>query len=142
MSAVRFITGGIMTSIFVIALIVFAVQFAADNESEISLLNDSNFEALNTTLRSQNSDIKDNSGIVQSIFLKTTLEAGDEHASGGGQFKIGPLKAVSLAISSFKTAFNTIFGSEFAFIALTFASLMTILLSYFLYKAWLGRTPD
>ncbi len=138
----RFVIGGVMTGLFVIMLTIFAVNFAIDNDSDISLAEDSRYGSLNVSIQSDVSTYANESETSQEIFFGTTLESGDEHASTGGQFKIGPLTAVGMALKSFNTAFFSIFGREFAFVAVALVSTMTFILGYFGIKAWLGRSPD
>ena len=139
---IRLIAGGVMASLFIISIILFSANFAIDNESEVSILSDSRYSGLNSTLRSNLTNFQTESQTSQEILFKTTLESGDEHASTGGQFKVGPLTAVGMAVSSFGTAFSSIFGDEFSFISLSFVGLLTFILGYYTIKAWLGRSPD
>ena len=139
---IRLIAGGAMVSIFVICIFVFSVNFAIDNNSDISLADDSRYGTLNTTLMQGIDNLSSDAETSQDILFKTTLETGDEHSSTGGQFKIGPFTAMSLAVSSFSTSFNSIFGPEFRFILVTFITMLTFIIGYYTIKAWLGRSPD
>jgi len=139
---IRLISGGVMTAVFVIVVIMFAANFAADNDSDISIIDDGRYSTLNSTLRGSLDTLANESETSQKMLFATTLESGDEHSSTGAQFKIGPLTAVGMALTSFNTAFSIVFGPSFAWIAITFATLITFILGYFTIKAWLGRSPD
>ena len=139
---IRLISGGVMTGVFVILVIMFAANFAVDNESDISIVDDGRYDSLNSTLRSEMATLANESQTSQEMLFATTLESGDEHSSTGAQFKIGPLTAVSMALTAFSTAFGIVFGPSLAWIAMTFATLLTFILGYFTIKAWLGRSPD
>ena len=139
---IRLISGGALTAVFVICIVMFATNFAIDNDSDISIVDDSRYSNLNTELRSNLSTLSDQAETSQDILFKTTLESGDEHSGSGGQFKIGPVTAVSLAVSSFNTAFFSVFGREFGFIATAFVTMLTFIIGYFTIKAWLGRSPE
>jgi len=138
----RMIVGGAFTGIFIISIIVFMTQFAIDNDSDISLAEDSRYSSLEGSLKGNVTKLKGESETSQAILFKSTLESGDEHSSTGAQFKIGPLTAMSLAISSFNTGFFIIFGKEFSFIAVTFVTMITFIIGYFTIRAWLGRSPE
>jgi len=139
---IRLISGGALTAVFVICIIMFATNFAIDNDSDISLADDARYSSLSSDLQTNLTTLESNAETSQDILFKTNLESGDEHSGSGGQFKIGPVTAVSLAISSFNTAFFSIFGREFGFIATAFVTMLTFILGYFTIKAWLGRSPE
>jgi len=139
---IKLISGSVMAGIFVMAILLFAVNFANDNDSDISLGEDARWGNLNSTMTEQFSNLSDDAETSQEMLFRTTLESGDEHSSTGAQFKIGPLTAMSMTISSFGTAFNSIFGPGFSFIAGAFVSLIMFIIGYYTIKAWLGRSPD
>ena len=133
----------VMISIFVISIITFSVMFAIDNDSDISLADDSRFTGLNSSLRNNISQLETDAKSSQEVMLKTSLATGDSEISGsGGQFKVGPFTAIAMTISSLTVGFNAIFGPEFSFILVSFVALMTFLLGYYVIKAWLGRDPN
>lgn len=133
----------VMITIFVIAIVTFAVQFAIDNDSDISLGNDNRFTSLNSTLRANVTNMKADADVSQEVLMKTSLASGDAEISGsGGQFKIGPFGAMAMTVSSLTAGFNLIFGSEFNFILVMFVALFTFLIGYYVIKAWLGRDPS
>ena len=139
---IRMISGGVFSAVFILCIIIFASQFALDNDSDISIVDDSRFTNLEDTLKNNLTTLESDSQTSQEFLFKTTLESGDEHASTGAQFKIGPLTAMALAVSSLNTGFFTIFGTEFSFIIIALVSMLTFTLGYFTIKAWLGRSPD
>ena len=139
---IRMISGGVFSAIFILCIIIFASQFAIDNDSDISITDDERYTGLESTLKNNLTTLRSDAKTSQEFLFKTTLEPGDEHSSTGAQFKIGPLTAISLAVSSMDTAFFTIFGVEFNFILTALVSMITFTLGYFTIKAWLGRSPD
>lgn len=138
---IRMISGGVFSAVFILCVIIFASQFAVDNDSDISITDDPRFTNLEGTLQGNLTTLKSDAETSQEFLFKTTLESGDEHSSTGAQFKIGPLTAMSLAVSSLNVAFFTIFGVEFNFILTALISMITFTLGYFTIKAWLGRSP-
>lgn len=139
---IRMISGGVFSAVFILCVIIFAAQFASDNESDISITDDTRFTNLEGALKNNLTTLKSDAETSQEFLFKTTLEPGDKHASTGAQFKIGPLTAMGLAVSSLNVAFFTIFGIEFSFILIALISMITFTLGYFTIKAWLGRSPD
>ena len=134
----------VLITIFVICIVTFAVQFAIDNDSDISIAGDSRFTGLNSSLRSNiTSDLKDDAEDVQGIILLTNMVGDDTDISGtGAHAKIGPFTAMAMTVSSLTAGFNAIFGPEFGFILIAFVSLMSFLLVYYIAKAILGRDPN
>jgi hypothetical protein len=137
-----------MIAIFIVCVVTFAVSFAVDNDSDITISNDSRFEELTGTIKTDLGALANESTSSKDILLKTTLESGDEHAGGGGQFKVGPFTAIGMAFEGTKVGFASIFGGEtertspFAFILIGFVSLFVFLIGYYVIKAWLGRDPS
>jgi len=140
---IRLISGGVFSAIFIISIILFAINFANDNDSDINLINDSRFTNLKTELNSTVINLKDKANSSQNALFSTTTDIGnDEESSSGAQFKIGPYEALGLAGTSFAVAFNSIFGSEFNFILTAFLTMITFMIGFYTIKAWLGRSPD
>ena len=139
---IRMISGGVFSAVFILCIIIFSSQFALDNDSDISITDDQRFTSLESTLKNNLTTLKSDAETSQEFLFKTTLEPGDEHSSTGAQFKMGPLTAMSLAVSSLNVAFFTIFGVEFSFIIVALVSMLTFTLGYFTIKAWLGRSPN
>lgn len=133
----------ILTTIFVISIITFAVLFAIDNDSDITLANDSRYTTLSGNLQTDSNSFANDSESSKEILDATTIASGDSEISGaGGQFKVGPFTAVGMVLKSFKTSFDVIFGDSFIFIFILFASLFIMLIGYYVIKAWLGRDPS
>lgn len=139
---IRMISGAVFSAVFILCVIIFSAQFAVDNDSDISITDDPRFTDLQGTLEGDLTTLKSDAETSQEFLFKTTLESGDEHSSTGAQFKIGPLTAMALAVSSMNAAFFTIFGVEFNFILTALVSMLTFTIGYFTIKAWLGRSPD
>lgn len=135
----------VLIGIFVIAITSFAIMFALNNQSDVTLNSGTDFSSLNSSLRNDIGNLQDDANSSYQVMLKTSLSSGDSEISGsGGQFKVGPFTSISMATRSLKTGFNTIFGAngEFGFILVAFVSLFTFLIGYYVIKAWLGRDPS
>ena len=141
-SYIRLIGGGVFSAVFILCVIIFAAQFAIDNETDVSISDDPRFINLQSDLEDNLSQVQSDSQSSQEFLFSSTLESGDENSLTGAQFKVGPLTAVSLAVTSLNTAFFTIAGVEFSFIQVAIVSMLTFMIGYFTIKAWLGREPN
>jgi len=139
---IRMIAGGVFSAVFILCVVIFASQFALNNDSDISIIDDSRFVNLESSLKNNLSTLESDAKTSQEFFFKTTLESGDQHSSTGAQFKIGPMTALGLATKSLDIAFFTIAGVEFTFILIALISMLTFTIGYFTIKAWLGRSPE
>jgi len=137
-----------MLTIFIVSILTFAVMFAIDNDSDISISGDTRFDGLTSDLKDDASALEQEAESSRTILMKTTLETGDEHAGSGGQFKVGPFTAIGMSLKGMTAGFKTIFGGDsdetnpFTFIIISFATLMSFLIGYYVIKAWLGRDPS
>jgi len=137
------VKNNIMIVVFVICIVTFAVSFAINNDSDVSIASDSRFTSLNSSLQGDVNQYKDDANTSYNILLKTSLSSGDQEISGGGgQFKVGPYSSMKMSITSLKTGFNALLGPEFNFILIAFTSLMVFLIGYYIIKLWLGKSPD
>jgi len=144
MGHISFVSGSVMAGIFVACIILFAVGFAVDNDSDITLADDSQYSSLDDALKSNLTSFQEDANDSSTIFYGTTLESGDEHAGSGGQFKVGVFSALTLVITSIGASFNVIFGGDtnFDFIILSLGGLLSFVATMWAYKAWIGRNPD
>lgn len=136
------IGGGVFAAVFILCVIIFAAQFAVDNDSDISIADDSRFISLQSNLEDNLTRLQSDAQSSQEYLFSSTLESGDSNSITGAQFKVGPLTAVGLAVTSLNTSFFTIAGVEFSFIKIAIVSMITFILGYLTVKAWLGRDPN
>lgn len=133
----------VFIALFAICIVAFAINFAVDNDSSISLAEDSRYNSLSTNLQSDINQLRTDAEQSNLVLQKTSLASGDQEIAGsGGQFKVGPYTAVKMTLKSFTTSFDTLFGPEFRFILTAFISLLTFLIGYYVIKAWLGKDPN
>lgn len=133
-----------LIAMFSLCLILFATNFAIDNDTSVSLVDDSEFSTVQTQLDDNITDFYTNAEISVESFGETTAGSQVETSEGGTQFKVplsNPIKMVTSAIS---TGFTKIFGSdsEFKFIFTGFMSLLGVIVFWYGYKAWFGKNPD
>lgn len=143
MGQVKLITSIVMSALFVLAIVVFSIQFGADNNSGILLGDDPEYSEIQTDIvgdiRQFNSDANTSSNTI----LSTTQEAGDQSASSGGQFKVTATTAVALVTTFLTVSFSKIFGNDTGFgIFLTaIVSILLWVIGLYIWKSWKGN-PD
>ena len=131
----------LMSALFGIALISFAVNFGIDNDTTVKLGDDGDFVNINTNL---NNDVEEfyvaaNESVVAA--QKSTISTQTEASEGGTQFKVTPSSSLSMFKNTLKSGFEKIFGTDSGF-GIMFTALLSILgFLIFLYviKAWRGN---
>lgn len=140
MGEIKFTTSIMMAALFTICLIMFTINFAIDNDSEVTL--DSDF---NDTVNNINSDIITfNSTIADAgqSFNEDNAQQSSDTSTSGGQFKNPQRVGYGTAVTTMKNAFNKIFGSEFNVLWITLLSLLSFIAVRYAYKTWFGKDPD
>lgn len=143
MGTIKFFGAAVMVSLFAIAIVTFAITFASDNDAAFSAGDDGNLSSLatsaNTTLEDWSSEVTTSGN----TFMVTTQEAGDQSATGGGQFKGGISNALSSATTSLKIGFTAIFGENggFQIFFTALSAFLFFMVALYAWKAWKGN-PD
>ena len=144
MGQIKFITSLVLVALFTVAITTYAINFAIDNNANVSLADDSDFLEIR-------GDIKENLTVFYSdvntssdAMYKSTISSQTEATEGGTSFKVAPGTALQMAFSSITLGFRKIFGSDSGFgIFLTaLISILGFISIMYLYKAWAGRNPD
>lgn len=143
MGQIKLLATFMMTIVFAIAIMNYAINFATDNNTAISLSEDARLNS--TTLESDLITYKTSMNSTSGNFEKMTIEPGDETSTTGGVFK-----AMKGIFSSIKTILgmgnNVIFGGEQGIsgpgIALTALGTFLVSISIlYIWKTWKGN-PD
>ena len=144
MGQIKFITGLVMTAVFSIILVSMALQFSSDNNTVVSLNNDSDYSTMISTLKSNLSSFQDDSGTSFDDLSKTSAESGNEVAEGGGQFKVGVTGSFGTAKTIMLNSYRKIFGQDntYSFIFNTMFAVFIWIIGLYIYKTWFGRNPD
>jgi hypothetical protein len=128
-SQITFTISLIMIALFSIAIISFAVNFAIDNDSYVSIADDPEFSDYYIDVKSDMSTFKDDSEGTYASILETTVEPGSDVAPSiapftgttGGMIKVAknvillPYKKIFGSGEGFGIFF-TVFGAIIAFI--------------------------
>lgn len=129
--------------LFTVAIIGFAVNFAEDNNAAIDISDDPQMTSLDTSVRSQLSDVREDSESTYQSIVESSIETGETTPSGG-QFSKNPLTYLSAMETTLRVGYIKIFGTKsgFGFFLTGFLALMGLLLGFAIWKAWVGRMPD
>mgnify|MGYP003146218288 CR=1 FL=1 len=141
MGEIKFIGAILMTALFGIAIMTFAVNFAGENSASYSLDED-----FNSTL--------ENSKGIMTVYHGNISESSDAFATSelglidafktGGVFKKGGVSAIASTKNTLLTGYRKLFGagSNFAIFLNTLFAFLTFVLIRYVYKSWVGRNPD
>ena len=133
-----------LIALFSIALITFAVNFANDNESEISLADDDSFVSVKDDVESEVDIFYEGVNTSNTAFQKSTISSQTEASEGGTQFKVTPTTSVAMATKSLSAGWKSIFGEDsgFGIFFTALVSMVSFIMILYAYKSWVGRNPD
>jgi hypothetical protein len=143
MGTISIITSIAFTGMFVMAIILFAVNFGINNETTINIDEDSNFSQLKNEISEESTTLYLDSNTIFNETIKSTISSQTEATEGGTAFKVGPGTAMKVAQSSIKVGFEKIFGGDenVKIFFTSFLTLLGIIFSMYIYKSWKG-SPD
>jgi len=143
MGQIKLTVGLLMTVLFTVAIIVFAINFGIDNNSAVLLSSEQNYSNIESDLTNSIQQYSEDSETSITTGMSTTQDKGDQSASSGGQFKVGVLTALSMTTTMLWVGFEKIFGEDSGFgIFLTaLISMITWMIGLYVWKSWRGN-PD
>jgi len=144
MGEIKFAIAITMIALFSIAIIGFAVKFGDVNDAQVKLGDDEGFVDASADI---NQSMKDLSVAVNSSmadFSSSTANPGDDVSTSGQQFKVTLPSLIGVTISTLKTGYEKIFGSdsEFGIFLTALFFLIGFLALRYAYKSWFGKNPD
>ena len=142
MGEIKFTNNMLMAGLFTICIIAFAIGFATDNDSAITLSSDSDFQATQSAIQSDLISFNSTIGDAGSSFNEDNAQASSDTSTSGGQFKNPQRVGYGTAVSTMKNSFNKIFGEEFAVLSLTLLSILAFMAIRYAYKTWFGKNPN
>lgn len=136
----------IFVALFIVAIIGFAIGFANDNNSPVNIADDPELIDTYEQVTGNLSNFQPNTV----AFLNSTLSSSisPSAASGttttAGQYSIGLTDLINVAKNTISIGYKEIFGenNSFAIFLTTFLSVIAFIFGYYIFKAWIGRTPD
>lgn len=133
----------VMISLFTVAIIGFAINFAEDNNAVINIADDPELNVLKVQSENNISKFKSNSQDTYQSIVESATSSGFTTPKGG-QFAINTESTVGATKNILQIGYLKIFGSGSGFgIFLTaFFSLIGFIYGMYLWKTWIGRNPD
>jgi hypothetical protein len=143
MGQIQMIVSLVMIALFSIAIVNFAINFASNNDSAVSLADDTSFSDVNTNIQSNLSQFKEDSGQSFNTLITTTQESGDQSASTGGQFKVGIWSSITNVYEIMNNGYKKIFGEDkgFGIFLTALSSVLIYIAGLYVWKSWRGN-PD
>ena len=136
----------LFVALFIVAIIGFSIGFARDNSSPVSIADDS--ELINTygNVSGNIGGFQTSSSETLNSTLSTTISptsaSGTTTTAGQYSLILGDLYGV--AKNTLRLGYSKIFGNDsgFGIFITTFLSVIAFIFTYYIIKAWIGRTPD
>ena len=136
----------VFVALFIVAIIGFSIGFARDNSSPVSIADDS--ELMNTygNVSGNIGGFQSSSSQTLNSTLSTTISptsaSGTTTTAGQYSLTLGDLYGV--AKNTLRLGYSKIFGNDsgFGIFITTFLSVIAFIFTYYIIKAWIGRTPD
>jgi len=144
MGQIKFLTSIILIALFTISLITFAINFAIDNDTDISLADDDDFVNIQSNLEANITTFYSDMNTSSDAMHKSTINTQTESTEGGTSFKVGPLTALNMARKSIIAGYTKIFGSGsgFSIFLTALISILGLISAMYIWKTWAGRNPD
>lgn len=127
-----------------IALIMFAIGFASDNDAVVSISDDSEISNLLTEENENLSSFSSSSESTYASIANSSVGAGGQTTQTAGSFTISPPSAIGAVKNIFLVGYTKIFGSGAGFgifLGVLFAIFSTITIAM-IWKAWVGGQPN
>lgn len=143
MGQIKLITALVLMGLFSVAIVSFAIGFANDNDSAISLADDPELSSFDTRVEGNMSDFGEASEDTYSSILNTTISPGSDVPQSAAPFAITPLNALGVFRSILYVAYEKIFGvgTGFGIFLTAFVSIIVLMLGLYVYKTLRGL-PD
>ena len=143
MGQLSFTISIVIIALFTIALISFAANFAIDNDSPVSIQDDSELMGLKSNISDDVSTFKEKSEDSYKSIVDSSITKGDNLESGG-TFSLTIASSLSTVTNILRVGYVKIFGTGSGFGIFITAFISIILFIAFMYfaKTWLGRNPD
>lgn len=143
MGQIQFTVALVLFGLFAFALVGFAVGFANDNNTEISLTNDPEISTLYTETQGNLSGFDESAEESYASIIDSTVTEGSQTTVSGGQFALTPLNTINVARNVLKVGYVKIFGTGagFGVFITTFLGLLVFIIGLYVWKTWRGL-PD
>ena len=137
-----FIISLTMVMLFSIAIIGFAIGFANDNDSAISISSDPDAVSVYNLQKGNVSNFRENSETTYTSLLNSTIEPGSETIPSPAPFSLTGGDLINGLTNIITLPIKTIFGgwdSPFAIFFTAITAVLGIMLIFFVWKAFRGN---
>jgi len=143
MGQINYVISLALIGLFTVAIIAFGVAFASDNNSYVSLSDDSEITSLKTKTEGNLSEFRTKSESSYSSIVNSSIEQG-ETIKSGGVFSLTITDIVKVPVNIANVGYKKIFGSDgnFSIFITAFIAIIGFLGFMYFVKTWLGRNPD
>ena len=144
MGQIKFTISLVLIALFSFALVSFAINFAVDNDANVSIDDESRYDSMRNNLESDVEVFYTESNLSVEAIGKTTISSQTEATEGGTAFKVGPWTAVLMSKRALESAYRNIFGTDSGFnvFLTTFIALISTFMGFYIYKTLAGRNSD
>lgn len=142
MDQIKVVGGLLMTAVFAFAVVMFAINFANENNSAFNIDQQPGYNDTFNNLNGNLSQYQTETVNASDSFYRSEISTGDT-VTTGGQFKLGPGSALKTTDNILQQGFKSIFGSSSSF-AIVFSVLITFLgyiVVLVIWKTWKGGNP-
>jgi len=142
MGQIKFTMSLIFIALFTVAIIGFAVQFASDNGTSVSLADDPELTNLRGGTEDDLLTFKGEAKETYESIIDSSIETGDTTPSGG-QFAITPITVIGIVYNILNVGWLKIFGGDpnFAIFLTAFLGVLGFMIGMYVWKTWRGN-PD
>jgi hypothetical protein len=146
MSQIQWTVSLVLASLFTIAIIGFAVNFAIDNDASVNIIDDPELNTLYTKAQGNQSGFNTGSEDTYASIINSSISP--TSASGttttAGQFSITPVNMIGVVTNILSVGYSKVFGSDSGFELFlgTFLSMILLITGLYIWKTWAGRSPD
>ena len=144
MGQIQFTVALVLIGLFTVALLGFAINFAADNDTPVSLTDDPELSSLYTKTGGELSGFDEGAESSYASIVDTTISPEGQTTASGGQFAITPLNIIGVVKNILNVGYVKIFGtgSGFGIFLTAFLGLLVFIIGLYIWKTWAGRSPD
>jgi len=143
MGTIQLTTSLVLITLFTVAILGFAINFAIDNNSAVDIADDADIQNLNKGLNSSVRGFKGDSESTYNTIINSTVQPGSDTLQSPAPFTITWSNTLGFATNIFTVTYNVIFGKEgtFSIFLNTFIGLIIFIGVLYIVKTWKGA-PD
>jgi hypothetical protein len=133
-----------MAILFTVAILGFAINFAADNNSVVDIADDSIVNSLYSDTKANLSKLETDSNNTYQSIVSSTVESGSSTFRSAGALEITASNLLPTFYNILRVGYSKIFGTDsgFGIFIITFISLLGLIMILYIIKTFIGGSPD